>query len=76
MLPIQKPQICDQLLKQARTSFRVLGLTKPDMKFIFQSYLFMENFTLPVDTSNMLQQFFEKFENLKFKALYESKLDK
>ena len=63
-------------MKQARTSFRVLGLTKPDMKFIFRSYLFMENFTLPVDTSNMLQQFFEKFEDLKFKALYEGKLDK
>ena len=46
------------------------------MKFIFRSYLFMENFTLPVDTSNMLQQFFEKFEDLKFKALYEGKLDK
>ena len=47
MLPIQKPTISQEFVKQIRTSFRVIKLSKPDMNYLFKSYLFMENFTLP-----------------------------
>ena len=70
MLPIRKPQICDELHKQIRTSFRVITLSKPDMNYLFKSYLFMEKFTLPDETSDLLREFFTMFKKIKEEKLY------
>lgn len=34
----------------------------------------MENFTLPIDTANLLAKFFEAFEAIKKRELYTDKL--
>ena len=39
LLAIRKPAICDELLKQVRTSFRVISLSKPEPGYLFESYL-------------------------------------
>ena len=74
-LALRKPVICDELMKQVRTSFRTINLAKPDMKYLFKSYLSMESFTLPIDTANLLAKFFEAFEAIKKRELYEGKLN-
>ena len=35
----------------------------------------MENFTLPIDTANMLERFYESFQNIKNRELYDGKLE-
>ena len=70
LLALKKPAICQELLKQVRTSFRVIALSKPEPGYLFESYLYMENFTLPGDTATLLGKFFEHFENEKRQRLY------
>jgi hypothetical protein len=45
------------------------------MNYLFKSYLFMENYTLPQDTANLLRRFFDHFEKIKHTELYEGKLE-
>ena len=71
ILPIKKPKICEELLKQVRTSFRVIKLCKPDMNYLFHSFLKAENYTLPHDTAHLLRVFFENFRAIKKEMLYE-----
>ena len=75
-LAIKKPHICEELIKQVRTSFRTVKLQKPDLKYLFTTFLSMENFTLPFDTAALLERFFEVFGKIKNRELYEKKLDK
>ena len=74
-LRAQKPEICTELLQQVRTSFRVISLEKPDMKYLFKSYLSMENFALPMDVGDMLIQFFKYFREAKREKLYAGKIE-
>ena len=46
------------------------------MNYLFKSYLLMEKFTLPEDTANLLRRFFENFEQIKNRELYEDKIEK
>ena len=71
LLALRKPAICQELLKQVRTSFRVIALSKPEPGYLFESYLSMENFTLPADTATLLGKFFEHFEATKKRLLYD-----
>lgn len=75
VLPIKKPEFCDELLKQVRTSFRVIHLCKPDMNYLFKSYLFMEKFQIPDDIAELLKTFFDAFKRIKYNRLYKDKLE-
>lgn len=75
VLPIKKPEFCDELLKQVRTSFRVIHLSKPDMSYLFKSYLFMEKFQIPDDIAELLKTFFDAFKKIKYNKLYKDKLE-
>ena len=57
-----------------RTSFRVINLAKPNMTYMYKSYLFMERFTLPDDTAELLRKFLDEFRRLKHEKLYKDKL--
>ena len=34
-LAVKKPKICEELLRQVRTSFRTVSLQKPDLNYLF-----------------------------------------
>ena len=40
------------------------------MNYLFKSYLFMEKFTLPDETSELLREFFVMFKKIKEEKLY------
>lgn len=65
MFPIQHPKVCSELMTQVRTAFRTIKLVSPDLNYLYQTYLSMENFTLPIDIAKLLQKFFLRFEKLK-----------
>lgn len=49
----------------------MIELSKPDMDFLFHSFLKMENYTLPYDTAHLLRVFFGNFNKIKKTELYE-----
>lgn len=53
----------------------MIKLDRPDMNYLFKSYLYMENFTLPIDISAMLIQFFKYFQEGKRERLYKDKIE-
>ena len=63
----------DELCKQVRTAFRVISLRKPDLGSLFRHLLFMENFTMPDETSQLLENYFTMFNKIKFEMLYKDR---
>ena len=69
-LAIRHPDVAGSFIEQIKSTFRIITVFKPDLDFAFKGYLFIENFSDPIENSSMLNKIFSNFVKIKNDELY------